>query len=726
MTYTINDLIGFVAATLLGVPVLLLPGFVLAYATDFCGFRRADPARRLLTAVLVATAALPVLLALTARAGGVNAAVACTVLMAGKGLYLLKDETRPAWNPRAFFAYVLWAAVVAATWIDFDTGDGLHVSLLVVDMVKHAVTVRAISDTGIVPPPDVFFLRDQAASYYYYYFLTSAVIERLGLGLVDARMAVAGQVVWTGIAVLALAALLFEQLGLGGKRQKPPLGLIAALFCVGGLQLFFVAMRLVVNQQRVPQVTAALGEPVTPFVPSLLWVPHHVSGVLAAWCAFLALIQVMQRTEAQSHGYSLWFRLKPQLPLVLLAAAALASSAGLTVWVTIGAAMIAAVWGLVLLVERRWLAIAIMVVAGAVAVCLAAPDLLDMVRNRVGDQAAFGLFVRPMALTELISWVILNAPGDNAAVVKHPLYIAAQLALHPIAYIVEAGLFFIGTFLFWRATWRSRHGAESSRWFPTETSRLLFISAAVTLIACTFVESTVLNNDFGWRVPLFWQLAALVWTASVLLPVWQRTTARLSAGAGWAPVGPALRRLPASLTLVGLLGCLAVAYDIAGMRLYPVLGTEDLRHTEFDPDVIRDLRAAHEWLGRNVPLDKITQHNPDGHRALGFGLYGHQRVAVADKHNGSIFGASRPMVRDRFQRLAPVFSGTLSASDVFARLVAERVDLVVVTSLDTIWAQQAAWAMQTAPLFANGHVRVIEVAKLRPALAGVPLAPASH
>ena len=713
MNYSLQDIVGLSTATALGVPVLLLPGFAIAYAVDFCGFQKADPARRLLTAVLVAAAIVPVIAALSARIAGVGAAVAVTLVLALLGAHRVRGLPRPAISRAAWIVSAIWFVIVAATWIDIDTGKHLHVSLLVVDMVKHAATVRAISDTGMVPPADVFYLRDQASSYYYYYFLVSAMIERLGFGLVDARMAVAGQLVWTGIAVLALAALLFDrtQSHRDQKAHAAPLGLLSFLFCVGGLQLLFVLLRLVINGQRLPQVTAALGEPVTPFMPALLWVPHHVSGVLAAWCAFLALIQAMPAAGTPARMGN---TLRPDWVLIAFAAAALASAAGLTIWVTLGAVATAAVWAAILVFERRWTAFALLAATGLGALCLSAPDLLDMVHNRHGQQAALGMFVRPMALTELISWVLRLFAGDGAlAVLEHPLYISMQIALNPFSYFVEAGIFFIGAVAFWRG--RARRTAGT--WFRGETDRLLFVSAVVTLVLSTFIQSTVLNNDFGWRVPMYWQLAAFVWTAYVLLPLWQRTLRRIRAHDSWTAATGSLRQMPASIAFILALGVSAVAYDIVGMRMYPFLGTDDLRQTEFDTDVIHDLRTAHTWLGHNVSPQAITQHNPEGHRALGFGLYGHQQVAFADKHNGTIFGASREMVRARFDVLAPVFAGTLDVLEVKARLVSEKVDYVIVTSLDKPWQSNAPWVFAATPVFSNDHVRVLDVSRLQSAYA---------
>jgi hypothetical protein len=728
MGYSIQDLIGLVAATALGLPVLLLPGIAIAYATDVFGFRNAEPNRRLLTAVLVATAVTPVLMALIARVGGLGAAVAATLLLAAIGVRIILDGPALRFNRILFGVFAGWVGLVAWSWIDFDTGTNLHVSLLAVDMVKHAATVRNLSDTGLVPPEDIFFLRDQGGSYYYFYFLTAAIIERLGLGLVDARMAVAGHVVWTGLALFAVAAHLFEQVASHRVRTgltlkvpsadrylAAPLGLLTALFAVGGLQLILVVLRLTVTGEHVPQVAAALGEQLISMLQSLQWVPHHVAGVPAAWCAFLALIQVIRSVEASDD-----FKrsvLASWGPLAV-AAAALASSAGLTIWVTLGAVATAMMWGLVLLAERRGKALVVLALSGVGALMLSAPDLFDMIQNRVPQtQAIFGLYVRPIALVELVTWALRIFAGDAApTILDHPVYGVFSALLNPLGYFLEIGLLFIGTILFWRARWRMK-GAS---WFVGETDRLVFISAVATLLLGQFVKSTVLNNDLGWRVPLFVQIAALVWTAHATLPLWRRYATAISGNGIWSGVHLGVKRSPRLLTIAVVLGIAANIYDFVGMRIYAALGGDYLQGSEFDPDLVRDLRAAHDWLAKAAPLTAITQHNPRGDRALGSGLYGHQRVALSDRHNSQIFGASKSMVHERYAILKPVFNDRLAASEIHSRLVGVKATYAIVTRNDPVWLEKAPWVFETVAAFSTSRLRVIEVTRLSPAVVSVP------
>ena len=95
--------------------------------------------------------------------------------------------------------------------IDLDTGARLYPSLLMLDVVKHAATVRALVETGFAPPLDPFFMREAPAGYYYFYYVLSALAERLCAGWINSRAAMAGQMFWTGIATVGLVSLVLGE-----------------------------------------------------------------------------------------------------------------------------------------------------------------------------------------------------------------------------------------------------------------------------------------------------------------------------------------------------------------------------------------------------------------------------------------------------------------------------------------------------------------------------------
>jgi hypothetical protein len=261
-------------------------------------------------------------------------------------------------------------------------------------------------------------------------------------------------------------------------------------------------------------------------------------------------------------------------------------------------------------------------------------------------------------------------------------------------------LFFIGTWLFWRR--RSGRGAESR-----EVARLLALSAAAGLLLATFAKSTIVNNDLAWRVILFAQLAALLWTAAALF-----------GDAPAMPLGRRLRRASPLIVVTAVLGLAGVAYDMVALRTFHVLGLDGEPGMRRDAALDRELRAAYAWLNGKVARSTVVQHNPDAERALAYGLYGRFRVAVSDRHNARLFGAPDAAVARRLGDLIPVFASTMAAAEARRRLAEHGVDIAVVTSADPVWRDRASWAWASPAVLESARVRIVPVREKPQAIAG--------
>ena len=88
---------------------------------------------------------------------------------------------------------------------------------------------------------------------------------------------------------------------------------------------------------------------------------------------------------------------------------------------------------------------------------------------------------------------------------------------------------------------------------------------------------------------------------------------------------------------------------------------------------------------------------------LDFGLYGRNRVAVADSE-AALYGASKSKVDARLTGMAPIFTAPLAAAQVRARAAAEGIDVLVVSSADPIWSDVHGWVWSAPVLFASPHV----------------------
>ncbi len=675
MAFTLYDIASLLAAAALAIPVLLLPGHILAHASNFLGFRGQTASRQIILALIVAYAVLPLADSMIARFANLHVALAFNLALAllaiaqsGRGLMPALPRHTWMWLAAAF-------GLLAFFWVDLAFDGRLYPSLLAGDNVKHAATVRALVEGGSAPPLDPFFLRDQPAGYYYFYYTPSALIEVLSFGLVDSRAAVGGHLFWTAIAMVGLVVVLIERSGFLPVAQRAPVSLVVAIMAAGGLQML-IALPMIL----------ALGFPwaaqfdwytdqMTSWPLSLLWVPHHIAAVIASWAGFLALSEARNRPAGAT------------TVLVALAGAAFASAAGLSTWVTLGAVMTVGLWTGWLAARREWRWIGLMALAGTIALVLALPHLSDVARFRSYGDFPIALRVRSLIYAEMIS----DALGGQHS------WLFRLIAL-PFTYFLLGGLGFIGSVIFWR-----RRGVSLPH--PSETARLITASALGGLIVGSLFASTISLNDLGWRVVLFFQLAAVVWTTALLLPVWRR----IEAGS----LRTALPRfMPKEVLALFVAGYLGVAHELVGIRAHAALsmwtdqGTTDAR-------VDHDLRRAYGALAASLDANRVVQHNPDRMRAFGYGLYGRQRTAISDKHNAILFGPSKAEAHARLDLIRPIFAGVLSAAEARRVLMAHHIDAVVVSLLDPVWVAKAAWVFATPALFETATVRVLSVAALR-------------
>jgi hypothetical protein len=569
---------------------------------------------------------------------------------------------------------------VLVLWIDIVWAGRLYQSLLTYDMIKHAAITRAIVEAGVTPPHDPFFARNGAATFYYFYFVPAAMAELLAGGLIDSRAAVGGQVVWTGIALFGLALHVYRAGDFrAGAMAAPVLG---GLGLVAGLQILTATMMRLMTGNWIGQSNWA-NEIIGGWVVSVLWVPHHIAGFIASWVALLLLIDA-----------NIARGLKTRATCVGLAGLALASAAGLSLWVTFGTVAAVAVWGLVLLKERNLQAVGHLSVAGLTSLLVAAPYLAGLVQNNPGDVAPVSIAIRSFFYVEVFA-ASLDLDGTS---VWHNLL---RLVALPLNYGHELGIFAIGGLLYWR-----RHGSLGRVWHGrNEVARMLLITTGTSFTIGTFLASSISNNDLGWRVMLFAQLATLIWTTHLVWPFWHRARATLSRATLFG-------RMPVSLAGLLVLGLASVAYDVVMLRSAYAFGIKmnggDLR----DPATDHDVRRAFSWINENVSRHLVLQHNPDAKRVFGYALYGHHRVGVADLNSGFLLGAEKSAVEQRLTDLIPVFRNHLSADQVGAVARQHGVQILLVTAADPIWHTRPAWLDKTPALFATDRVRVLAVDRL--------------
>lgn len=705
MNASLSDASGVLVATVIGVPVIVLPGYALGMASGVLGFRDLAPGRRLLCAALLGIGLLPFLDSALAALVGVPATALISLALAPATLVSMCRTPRGRIDRQACALMALWLAVLTYALIDFDTGETLHLPISVTDLVKHAGLTRSIVESG-VPPLDPFFARSERVGYYFYFYTPCALVDWLGGTLVSARAAFAGVAFWTGIGLLGLIERVLAASGL--VRGAPP-GLVRAavllLVPAGSLDILLVLEARFGTGIWVP-APEWMNEQVVWWPASLVWVPHHVAGAMACWLGLLVLAEV---ADGDRPGRA------AERGAVAVAGTAFAACAGLSVWVSIGAVTAAGLWMTTLGLRRRWRDAGRLAAAGLFGLALAAPYLLGLLANREGAGSAIVFEVRRF--------------GPIEGMLDRPAMPLLRLALLPLNYYLCFGVFASGTILFWRSVVRSEAHAR-------EAGRLLTVCAAAGLIVGGCLRSAIINNDLGWRVVLVAQIPAFVWTVAALARLGgtiERRATPVRGGApsreGQAPPSPAGRseavpgtagtpaphpvrlRFPATIAALLVVGYVTSVYGFAGMRTYPTSGAPNVAFLGARPDIDRDLRAAYVWAGDHLPADMVLQQDPSVRRALGFGLYGRQQVAVADK-DARLFGASAAAVEARLARVAPIFSGGLNLAELRRRAAEAGIGALVVTAQDAAWADPGSWVWRAKAAYAGPLVRIVRVEDL--------------
>jgi len=649
MGQTVVELTGLLAATAVLTLLLGLSGAALGAFAGRLSTKELAPSWD--AALLLSLAVLPAALSLIARLVSLDAALAAQVVLALLGIPAARKIGPP---PLAALCGLLACAVVVAFELtDFRWGGKLYHATFAIDMVKHAATVNAIVSWGL-PLTDPFVSRAEPAGYYYFFYTLAALPDRLTLGALDARAAVGALAVLNGAGLLALAALLL--------RKSIP-GLPAA-----GRLSVLIALLLCANLDLIPNIMMGLAshlwpielewwnEQVLSWVFSLLWVPHHVLALIAG---MFGLLLICERPGAMG---------------AVVAGIAFASCVGASVWVGLGVALAALLWLASLLLRGHNRPALALAGAGCLAGLLLVPLLIDILVGRSGQGFPIGFAIRPFPVL----------PVDSG--LAHDLM---SLLLLPLNYFIGFGIFAVGAVMFWR---------DPSLAKKTEVTRILLFAAAAGLLLGTFTRSTVVNNDLGWRVLLLPQLAALVWTAAVILA--RNWTFRIAD----------VRKWPAAVGALLMIGYAGNAYELVAVRAYPLLVPNPMVAPDRvwgHPDIDDEIASAYQWANIHVSRDAVLQQNPVGDaRVLAFGLYGRNRTAVADKV-AMIYGTPRSEVDARLAALAPIFTASQSAAEVRARAAANGIDVLVMSSSDPVWSDRDCWIWSSPVLFALPHVRLI-------------------
>jgi hypothetical protein len=572
------------------------------------------------------------------------------------------------------FACFAWILIGLFCLVDLQTTSGLYPSTTFYDYIKHVAITDSIARTG-VPPSNPWFFDGHAVKlfYYYFWFLLAAGVQKCGAfvaggGFFDARAAVFGGALYTGLAFIAAIPFACRYLVPGADRTSTRIAAVAViLLFVSGLDILpaLTANTIALIADKSPPCASVdwwNGDQATGFLAAMLWVPQHVAALIACLVATV----ILRRVEDGEVNKQI-FR-----PNVCVAALSFASAIGLSIYVAFTFALVWIFWvGLRCLGgQRRGLLPAIS--AGLLALLLVVPFILQLKHDNLSANPQIQVSPRHFSLLD-ICW----QPGWFHAV--HDLL---RVLLLPANYFLEFGFFAVAAFYFLR--YKRGSGARHS---------FLLAMLLVSLITASLLRSTVRQNDLGNRSLMPAQLVMLLLGAEMVLLLRPASAGRL----------PRVVRNRIIATLA--LGVATTVYDMYLLRFYTTVsdGKQNLA-----------MRQIYCQLKNITRKDAVVEINPDAKvEPPFFGIdpfYGSnagRQLLVGDKIYATMFGIDWTAIASTYDDAVAMFEkDDLSQAEALARRY--RVRALIVKHSDPLWQritpEQATG--KSAPVLANDYVRV--------------------
>jgi hypothetical protein len=692
--YALRDAFGSVLGCLLFIPLLLSPGYVVAWFFGILDFRGITAPWRVLVSLPLSVALCPILTYWFGPGGPLPGASAGWItvfslyglcfliwllLLAG----LWGHEKFPEWL-RGFGPVPRAGWIIAGTWflltivflVDLQFHNRLYLSFTNYDHLTRAAITDAISRGGVRPVNPFYSLGSPAPlRYHYFWFLLCSIDTKLGGPLVSAPVAIIASIVWCGWSLIALVPLYLRFFdGRTGAALRRYSLVAIGLFAVTGLDIIPTAIHAAMG--RVYPEMEWWNEQVTSWFGAVLWVPHHVAGLIACLIGFLLIWNA--GSEAS---------LRRRITSGVLAGAAFASATGTSIYVTLVFCIFLVVWAVVMLIRGGLKSVAVMVTAGVAAALLVVPYLLSLMGPGAG-----GAFVKFTVRQFNPLILILEDPNPSPAL---------RLLVLPLNYFLELGFFGVAAIVFLLGVRRQRE-------------LRLNVLAAITMLAvsvgvCTFMRSGVIGaNDLGWRGFLPAQFIMLLWGAHVLVEQGERAEVGEKGIRSW------WLRSPVWAPLL-ILGVAATCYELVLSRTYFLLNDAGLTaHSIFAPDRqfgerALELRRTYETLNRILPVTAKLQANPEGwYFDFYNGLYSNRQTVVLNPTCGAEFGGDTAPCAATFANLRAVFDGAPSATwprvEAYCRTLS--IDALIVTDFDRAWQSDRTWGGQARPAIDGKHVRV--------------------
>jgi hypothetical protein len=693
--YMLQDMVGSLLAVLAFPAVLYAPGYLAAHATNLFAFRKLAFSRRSLVAIAASFCLSPILAYLAGRVTGLRGLcwllAACSVVTV-----MLLWRSRPSWprRDRRITALIAcgWTLFILLMLVDVQIGHKLYFSVVLSDQSYRIAFTDAVVRTGIPPANPLYFAGTPAPMRYYYfwYVLCAAVVK---FAHVSARQSFIASTIWAGFGLIATVKLYTQYFFHWSRKQS---WIAIGLLLVTGASLIPSLGNAFLQPSLNGDIEWWSVDPIDAWPDSLLWVPHHVAGVLCCLLAFLFLWHTLEPgTRAARRWLTAW------------AAVAFASAFGLSVYVAIGFVLLMLAWMIRLAVQRHprrralWLRVA---AATACALILLAPFLRELTGCLVHastDNAAasftpskhiFCLSVRRM----IDSGLLTGLPPFAALNHAHPVLLdqAIRLVLLLPGLAMELGVYGAVLVLLLRA----RHRESIPQHEARDTA--LFFTVCGLIITMFLSSSVITNNDFGYRAVMLPQFFLLLLTADLLGSWW------IPGNVAIVPITPFRKNLVVSLLVLGIAGSIYGAILLRAWlpleTLRPQNGYNQLPDDDFQ------IRDAFDTLNRIAPQNAIISFGPiisglDRKGAVMTPSDFYQRILVMDTGRQLLnaegkcathFGGD-PAACSAIQTATAQLYALPSPSPVWAEQYCDRfrVQYIVLSHRDLAWNSHSGWPL---------------------------------
>ncbi|HWA93857.1 MAG TPA: hypothetical protein VG844_04585 [Terracidiphilus sp.] len=433
-------------------------------------------------------------------------------------------------------------------------------------------------------------------NYYFWYVICAAVAKMAHLPV---RAVLIGSCVWSGFALATLIGLYLKHFLLVGSQLRRQFVLCVSLLAVTGLDVFGNLWNiLILHRPMAIDFEQWSMDPIISWFDTLLLSPHHVAGLVLCMFAFLLTWKAEENSRQQ------------QTISVILAAMALASAFGTSIYVTFAFFLVMLAWGFwQIVIERTPRRALLLIASGTGAFILLIPYLWQLAHTSSGMQGGtpFAFAIREMIPSESL----LSSSLLQHLAVSHPIAsrnIAKLILLVP-SYVLELGFFFLAFLCYLIPAYTGRKPLAHAH------KSLLFIAVAIIPLISLMRSSVLRFDDFGFRAPLLLQFSLLL-LSSELLIAWGKTKSKTNVAPDLAEPRyntPEWLRSASSLAL--FFGVVSTVLQLLVLRTFIPLTEAQVRGRNNQDTGEVSHNAYLSYIGyaqmdAAIPMDAIVQFNP--------------------------------------------------------------------------------------------------------------------